>query len=132
VPDSGFASSSGPKPTNCSDPDATMEVASVGGANAPCPDGKGRAETDYTTLFWDDATICFAGNFVEGDCYAVDTSSEGEGAPFTHTDCADSRALIKVVKRFDGLTTESLCETGTKPIAYVAPARLYCLEPAHP
>lgn len=108
-----------------------MEVVSVGGANASCPDGKGRTDTDYTTLFWNDATICFAANLVEGDCYSVDTSSEGMGSPFSREDCADASAQVRVIQRFDGTASPALCDAGTNPIAYVQIARLYCLGQAH-
>jgi len=131
VSDKDFGKAGDQTPTDCSDPEATMEVVSVGGANALCPDGKGRSATDYTTLFSDDETICFAANLVEGDCYAVDTSPQSSDAPFTHQDCADSRAKIKVVQRFDGQTTASLCAPDTKSVAYDQPARLYCIQPAH-
>jgi hypothetical protein len=118
-----------PKPTDCQNPSAVMELVSRGGANANCPDGKGHAETDYTTLFWDNATLCFAANFVEGDCYAVN-SDDSSKPPFTHEDCDDPNAQVKVVQRVDGTTDAAQCSTGTKPIAYPHPARLYCLEPA--
>jgi hypothetical protein len=119
-----------PKPTECSNPSAVLELVSRGGANAPCPDGKSRDDTDYTTMFWDNATMCFAANFIEGDCYAVNTVNPSE-SPFTHEDCADSQALIKVVQRVDGTTDTAQCAPGTKPISYPHPARLYCIEAAH-
>jgi hypothetical protein len=106
-----------------------MELVSRGGADADCPDGKGRKDTDYTTLFWDDATMCFAASLQTGNCYAVNTADPSE-SPFTHEDCDDPRANIKVVKRFDGTTDKTRCPSGTKSVAYKQPARLYCLEPA--
>jgi hypothetical protein len=118
-----------PKPTDCQNPSAVMELVSRGGANADCPDGKGRDDTDYTTLFWDNATMCFAANFMEGDCYAVNTDSSSE-PPFTHEDCDDPDAQVKVVQRVDGTTDDGQCSPGTKPISYPHPARLYCLESA--
>jgi len=131
VADSDFGKGGDPKPTDCGDPRAVMELVSKGGANASCPDGKGRDDTDYTTLFWDNATMCFAANLAEGNCYAVNTSVNTLDSPFTHEDCADSRALVKVVQRLDGTTDGALCAAGTKPISYVQPARLYCLEAIH-
>jgi hypothetical protein len=118
-----------PEPIDCSNSIATMELASRGGANADCPDGKGRDDTDYTTLFWEDATMCFAANLIERNCYAVNMESTSE-APFIFEACNDPRATIKVVQRFDGTTDAAQCPTGTKPIAYPQPARLYCIEPA--
>jgi hypothetical protein len=82
VADSDFAERD-PKPTDCDNPSAVMELVSRGGANANCPDGKCRDDTAYTTLFWEDATMCFAANFVEGDCYAMHTDDASE-SPFTH------------------------------------------------
>jgi len=118
-----------PKPMDCQNPSAVMELVSVRGGNADCPDGKGRDDTVYTTLFWDDATMCFAANFVEGDCYAVTTDTSSE-SPFTHEECDDPRATVKVVQRFDVATDVAQCSPGTKPVSYPYPARLYCLEPA--
>jgi hypothetical protein len=118
-----------PEPIDCSNSIATMELASRGGANADCPDGKGRDDTDYTTLFWEDATMCFAANLIERNCYAVNMENTSE-APFIFEACNDPRATIKVVQRFDGTTDAAQCPTGTKPIAYPQPARLYCIEPA--
>jgi hypothetical protein len=127
VADSDFAKR-GPKPTDCRDASAVMELVSRGGGNANCPDGKGHADTDYTTLFWDNATMCFAANFLEDHCYAVNTADPSE-SPFTHEDCDDPRAAVKVVQRIDGTTDAAQCSAGTKPIAYKQPARLYCLKP---
>jgi hypothetical protein len=118
-----------PKPTDCQNPSAVMELVARGGANADRPDGKGRDDTDYTTPFWDNATMCFAANFMEGDCYAVNTDNSSE-PPFTHEDCDDRDAQVKVVQRVDGTTDAAQCSSGTKPISYPHPARLYCLEPA--
>jgi hypothetical protein len=127
VADSDFAKRD-PKPTDCDDPSAVMELVSKGGANANCPDGKGRDDnTDYTTLFWEDATMCFAANFLEGECY-VAHPDDASKSPFTHEDC-DDPPVVKVVQRFDGTTDEERCSPGTKPIAYIEPARLYCLKP---
>ena len=117
------------KPTSCSDPEAVMELASRGGADADCPDGKGRKDTDYTTLFWDDGTLCFAANFIEGNCYATHTTLTS-GPPFTLEDCGGSGAVVEVVERIDGTTDDGRCPSGTKPVSYVEPARLYCLQPA--
>ncbi|MCT7660937.1 LppU/SCO3897 family protein [Mycobacterium deserti] len=118
-----------PEPSDCEDPRAVMELVSKGGANAMCPDGKRRDDTDYTTLFWDDETLCFAANFIEGECYSVNTVDMTE-APFAHRNCVSSLAQVKVVQRFDGTTDDTRCRAGSKPISYVQPARLYCLEPA--
>lgn len=128
VADSDFGEGD-PKPTDCSNPRAVMELASHGGANAACPDGNGRDDTDYTTLFWENATMCFAANLTEGNCYAVNTVDTSE-APFTYEECADPRAQVKVVRRIDGTTDAAQCPASTKPISYVQPARLYCLQAA--
>jgi hypothetical protein len=107
-----------------------MELVSRGGADANCPDGKGHKETDYSTLFWDDATMCFAANLQGGYCYAVNSTDPSE-SPFTLELCRDPRATVKVVQRLDGDTDAAQCSPGTKPVSYKQPARLYCLEPAH-
>jgi hypothetical protein len=128
VADSDFAKRE-PKPTDCNNPSAVMELVSRGGANADCPDGKGHAETDYTTLFWDDATMCFAASLQENHCYAVNMADPSE-SPFTHEDCDDPRANIEVVQRLDGTTDAAKCSPGTKPVSYKQPARLYCFKAA--
>ena len=128
VADSDFAKRE-PKPTDCNNPSAVMELVSRGGANANCPDGKGHAETDYTTLFWDDATMCFAASLQEHHCYAVNMADPSE-SPFTHEDCDDPRADIEVVQRLEGITDPTQCSPGTKPVSYKQPARLYCLKAA--
>ena len=91
------------------------------------PDGNGHEDTDNTTLFWDNATMCFVANFLEDQCYAVNTADPSE-SPFTHEDCDDPRAAVKAVHRFDGTTDTSQCSPGTKPISYKQPARLFCLK----
>lgn len=128
VADSDFGKGA-PVPTDCDDPSAVMELVSRGGANANCPDGKGHEDTDYTTLFWDNATMCFAANLRGGYCYAVSTTDPSE-SPFTLELCSDPRAAVKVVQRLDGTTDAAECSPGTKPISYKQPARLYCLESA--
>lgn len=128
VVDSDFGGRN-PKPTNCSDPRAVMELVSKGAANAPCPDGKRRNESAYTTVFWADATMCFAANFVEGDCYSVNTVDPSK-SPFKFESCGSRDAQIKVAQRVDGTTDPTACRPGLKPISYPQPARLYCLQPA--
>ena len=129
VADSDFAKRD-PKPTDCDNPSAVMELVSRRSANADCPDGKGRADTAYTTLFWEDTTMCFAANLLQGNCYAVNTADPSE-SPFTHEDCDDPRATINVVQRVNGTTDPTRCSPGTKPVSYPNPARLYCLKSAH-
>jgi len=129
VADSDFANRD-PKPTDCSNPSAVMELVSRGGANADCPDGRGRDDTDYATLFWDNETMCFAANLQGGYCYAVNTTDPSE-SPFTLELCSDPRATVKVVQRLDGTTDAAQCPSRTKPVSYKQPARLYCLKPAH-
>src|SRR4051812_48315026 len=128
VADSDFANRD-PSPTDCSNPGAVMELVSRGGANADCPDGRGRDDTDYATLFWDDATMCFAANLQRGYCYAVNTTDPSE-SPFTLEPCSDPHSTVKIIQRLDGTTDAAKCAAGTKPVSYEQPARLYCLKAA--
>ena len=118
-----------PRPVDCDDPTAMMEVVYKGGGHADCPDGKAGNETDYTTLVWDDATLCFAANFREGQCYSVNTADTSD-APFRRRACDSPDADVKVVQRFDGTADKGRCPSRSNPIAYVELARVFCLEPA--
>lgn len=117
------------KPVDCGKPTAVMEVASEGGPDATCPDGKARSETAYASLVWDDATVCFAPNFIEGNCYAVNTTDTSD-SPLRLRICGGSDAQIEVVQRFDGASDTRLCPPDTNPVSVLKPARVVCLAPA--
>ena len=91
-----------------------------------CPDGKLK-DSQYAALFDKSTTICFLLNLQQGRCYALSGTS---GIPiFTQVACDDSAETVQVVKRIDGSYDRSLCPAGTKPVSYLNPARLYCLQP---
>lgn len=116
------------KPVDCGKPVAVLEVASRGGPDATCPDGKARSETAYASLVSDDATVCFAANFIENNCYAVNTTDTSD-APLRLRTCGTSGAQIEAVQRFDGTTDTRLCPPDTNPVSVVEPARVVCLSP---
>jgi hypothetical protein len=115
-----------PAPQDCDKSDSTLEVAAKGdGASATCPDGK-RQGSDYSILFDGTTTLCLLINLRQDHCYSM---SGGPKTPtFVAASCDGSLVGIKVVKRVDGSTDAGLCPSGTKPISYPTPARLYCLE----
>ncbi|MGE2720924.1 LppU/SCO3897 family protein [Mycolicibacterium celeriflavum] len=117
------------KPVDCGEQTAVMEVASRGGPDARCPDGKARSETAYTSVVWDDATVCFTLNFIEGNCYSVNTTDTSD-SPLRLRTCGGSGAQIKAVRRIDGTTDTRVCPPDTNPISVVKPARVVCLAPA--
>lgn len=111
-----------PKAADCSDEDALYELASRGDGSANCPDGK-RETSGYAALVSDDRTLCFALNAREGRCYHVVIEENS----FTPVSCNSPRATLKIERRIDGSTDESECETGTRPVTFPKPARLYCV-----
>ena len=113
-----------PNPQDCTNPDSTLEVASTGDGSMKCPDGK-REGSAYTILFDGTTTLCLMVNLQQSQCYSV--SGETTDPTFVGTSCESSLPGIKVVKRIDGSTDAALCPSGTKPISYPSPARLYCL-----
>lgn len=69
------------------------------------------------------------GKFPPSMRYAVNTADPSE-SPFTHEDCDDPRAAVKVVQRFDGTTDASQCSpvrkavlSQSRPIACGLPQR---------
>jgi hypothetical protein len=120
------ANNMAPAPQDCDAPDSTLEVASTGGGSAACPDGKLK-DSQYAVLFDKSTTLCFLLNLKQGQCYSL---SGTPGNPiFTQAGCDGSVQVIQVVKRIDGDYDRSLCPEGTKPVFYLKPARLYCLQP---
>jgi hypothetical protein len=112
-------------PESCADPVATYELASKGGPTANCPDGK-RDGSVYARLVNKSATLCFALNLQQGQCYLRTDATTTK--TWTPTDCANPRyAKFRVDKRIDGSTDETLCAPGTTARAFPTPARLYCL-----
>jgi hypothetical protein len=112
------------KPIDCTDTDATFELAATANS-ARCPD-KPIGETAYVYINTPQSTMCFIPVLAEGACFRADSLH----TMFNVVDCTDRSAGAKVVKaanRFDGSTDTALCPTATKPLAYPKPARLYCL-----
>lgn len=61
------------------------------------------------------------GKFPPSMRYAVNTADPSE-SPFTHEDCDDPRAAVKVVQRFDGTTDASQCSPGTQGCSVSKPS----------
>jgi hypothetical protein len=114
-----------PAPQDCNKPDSTLEVVTKGGNSTTCPDGR-REGSDYTILSDGTTTLCLMVNLRQNQCYEV--SGAATQPSFVASSCETSLPAIRVVKRVDGNTDGGLCPTGTKPISYPSPARLYCLE----
>jgi hypothetical protein len=114
-----------PAPQDCNKPDSTLEVVTKGGNSTTCPDGR-REGSDYTILSDGTTTLCLMVNLKQNQCYEV--SGAATQPSFVASSCETSLPAIRVVKRVDGNTDGGLCPTGTKPISYPSPARLYCLE----
>ena len=109
--------------SDCADPRADLELASVGPPDSVCPDGHIGRESTYTALASKSLTLCFLLNQFEGRCYGPD-----QVGIITLTDCADHRATLRIVKRVDGSTDSSLCPPNSESFPFVKPARLYCGE----
>jgi hypothetical protein len=109
----------------CTNPAATYELASKGGASETCPDGK-REHSIYERATNHSTTLCFIINLQQGRCYQF--ISDGEAVSFKPDDCgAPSRPQVKVTQRIDGSTDKTQCPPGEKGAAYPVPARVYCL-----
>ncbi|MEX3657251.1 hypothetical protein A5667_14540 [Mycolicibacterium fortuitum] len=110
-------------PVSCSDADAVYELASQGGGSATCPDGE-RSNSDYAVLMNESRTYCFILDVEEGECFDINEASK-RVAP---VECSDPNAVTKIVKRVDGSTDTSVCDSGARAVAFPEPARVYCAE----
>lgn len=118
-----------PPATDCTDPDAILEVTARGDGSSTCPDGRRPEDTDYTTLFWSDLTLCFAPNFTEGSCYTINITDDVDEPPYVRVDCDAPGTRLRIVQRSDGATDDTQCTSGT-PVFYSELARLYCISGA--
>ncbi|MEV0668781.1 hypothetical protein [Mycobacterium sp. NPDC050441] len=112
-----------PTPVSCSDAEAVYELASKGGGSATCPDGE-RDDSNYAVLTTESLTYCFILDVAEGECFDIDEASKR----VTPVECSDPNAVTKIVKRVDGSTDTSVCDSGAKVAAFPEPARVYCVE----
>jgi hypothetical protein len=120
--------------TSCESSDAVYELAGET-SKGLCPDGKAPSEGPYfyATSNQDDpkaATLCFALNLHEGDCYALDLT----GKSIKNIDCAQAPTIanshtgvFKVSQRVDGSVDESACASAAKAMVFTSPKRVYCL-----
>jgi len=120
--------------TSCESSDAVYELAGET-SKGLCPDGKAPSEGPYfyATSNQDDpeaASLCFALNLHEGDCYALDLT----GKSVRNIECAQAPAIanshtgvFKVAQRVDDSTDESACATAAKAMVFTSPKRVYCL-----
>jgi hypothetical protein len=112
-------------PRDCTNPDSIFEVAAKGDASANCPDGTIDGSA-YAFLRKGTTTLCLMLNLKQGQCYTA--TGTADNPSFATATCAGSGPRIKVVKRDDETSDQSLCPAGTKAVSYPKPARLYCLE----
>ncbi|OBI70717.1 hypothetical protein [Mycobacterium sp. E796] len=113
---------------DCANPANAYQLAYKGGPTANCPDGK-RDNSVYSRYTDDSATLCFALNLKQGQCYQM--TNGAETLTMTLGDCSAPRApQTRVVQRFDGSTDTARCAPGDKAIAYPVPPRVYCLAQA--
>jgi hypothetical protein len=107
--------------SDCSDPNAVIEVASRSD-DGKCPDGKSGAESLYSGTTDGKTTYCFILNLQQGHCYAGQSAS----MVLKLDDCAAHRST-KVTKRVDGSSDVSVCSGSAKSMMFPEPARVYCL-----
>ncbi|ANS25961.1 hypothetical protein R1CP_06175 [Rhodococcus opacus] len=108
---------------DCSDSEATYEVAQKNDGDVQCAEDY----FSYTLVSEDEGvqtTLCLVPNMIEGSCYLLE--DDGRIVP---SDCTDTQT-VKVVRRADGENDETLCnEFDTAfPIAFTEPERTYCIE----
>ena len=108
---------------DCSDSEATYEVAQKNDGDVQCAEDY----FSYTLVSEDEGvqtTLCLVPNMIEGSCYLLE--DDGRIVP---SDCTDTQT-VKVVRRADGENDETLCnEFDTAfPIAFSEPERTYCIE----
>jgi len=120
--------------TSCESSDAVYELAGET-SKGLCPDGKAPSEGPYfyATSNQDDpkaASLCFALNLHEGDCYALDLT----GKSIRNIDCTQAPTIanshtgvFKVAQRVDGSVDETACATAAKAMVFTSPKRVYCL-----
>ncbi len=120
--------------TSCESSDAVYELAGET-SKGLCPDGKAPSDGPYfyATSNQDDpkaASLCFALNLHQGDCYALDLT----GKSVTNIDCAQAPTIanshtgvFKVSQRIDDSVDETACATAAKAMVFTSPQRVYCL-----
>ncbi|WP_418005203.1 hypothetical protein ACNO8X_10360 [Mycobacterium sp. PDNC021] len=120
--------------TSCESSDAVYELAGET-SKGLCPDGKLPQDGPYfyATSNQDDpkaASLCFALNLHQGDCYALDLT----GKSVTNIDCAQAPTIanshtgvFKVAQRIDDSVDETACATAAKAMVFTSPQRVYCL-----
>ncbi len=120
--------------TSCESSDAVYELAGETSMGL-CPDGKAPSDGPYfyATSNQDDpkaASLCFALNLHQGDCYALDLT----GKSVTNIDCAQAPTIanshtgvFKVAQRIDDSVDETACATAAKAMVFTSPQRVYCL-----
>lgn len=120
--------------TSCESSDAVYELAGET-SKGLCPDGKAPQDGPYfyATSNQDDpkaASLCFALNLHQGDCYALDLT----GKSVTNIDCAQAPTIanshtgvFKVAPRIDDSVDETACATAAKAMVFTSPQRVYCL-----
>ncbi|AQT81032.1 hypothetical protein B1R94_19875 [Mycolicibacterium litorale] len=118
---------------DCADPNAVFEVASIGGADASCPDGR-KVDTRFARWTNQAATVCFIPNLATDHCYRTVKGQPTQANPYRSdtielVECADSSAEFAVVRRADTVNF-GLCPSGTNQILFTTPARTYCTAPA--
>ncbi|MEU2000591.1 hypothetical protein ACH47B_07050 [Rhodococcus sp. NPDC019627] len=108
---------------DCSDDDATYEVATKQDGDVQCGDDY----FSYTLVGEDDtveSTLCLIPNMVKDSCYLLE--DDGRIVPGV---CSQPDT-VTVVERVDGQDDESLCNQfdAAFPIAFSEPQRTYCIE----
>ncbi|MDT2003710.1 hypothetical protein FXW78_00200 [Rhodococcus opacus] len=108
---------------DCSDSEATYEVAQKNDGDVQCAEDY----FSYTLVSEDEdvqTTLCLVPNMIENSCYLLE--DDGRILP---SDCAEAQT-VKVLMRADGQNDETLCnEFDTAfPIAFSEPERTYCIE----
>ncbi|MDI9972334.1 hypothetical protein [Rhodococcus sp. IEGM 1307] len=108
---------------DCSDSEATYEVAQKNDGDVQCAEDY----FSYTLVSEDEdvqTTLCLVPNMLEDSCYLLE--DDGRIVP---SDCTDMQT-VKVVRRADGQNDETLCSEfdNAFPIAFSEPERTYCIE----
>jgi hypothetical protein len=116
IPDAGE-----PDSVDCSNPAAQLQLGAVSGPGQ-CPDGPASQGSYLYQATPTGQTRCFLPNFVQGDCFRVDSVE----TMFRKVDCADPNAAGKVTARLES-NDPGACAPPAQALAFPEPERTYCL-----
>ena len=114
-----------PTTVGCETSSGVFELVTKTTEDENCPDGL-RETSGYAVLINSKTTLCFVLNLNEGECYMIEASKRS----FEPSACTSGAGIVRVEKRVDGSSDESVCAPGQTSVSFPEPARVYCFSAA--